>query len=365
MQQQWFHISNIDTIDSPALAFYPARISENIRTAITMAGDVQRLRPHVKTNKTAEVCSMMLQQGITRFKCATIREAAMLAQVQAPDVLLAYQPVGPKIQRLLQLVKEYPHTTFSCVTDNEAQARAIAAVFEQAGSSIGIYIDLNVGMNRTGIVPGEAALQLYTLCRTLPGLHIKGLHAYDGQIHDATEEARKTQADTGFAPVANMMEAIQQQTGKRPAVIAGGSPSFEAHIAREQVELSPGTFVFWDKGYAQMMPDQRFHYAALVLTRVISIVNKELLTLDLGHKAIAPEMPQPRVYFLNHPGATIVAQSEEHLVVQVPDTSVHSIGDVWYGVPHHVCPTVSMYDEAQVIENHTAVQTWKITARGR
>lgn len=364
MQQQWFEISNRDTIDSPALAFYPQRITENIRTAIAMAGDVNRLRPHVKTNKTAEVCQLLLQQGITRFKCATIPEAAMLGQVQAPDVLLAYQPVGPKIQRLLQLVQQYPHTQFSCITDNAAQARTIAAAFEQAHARIGIYIDLNIGMNRTGIAP-EAALELYLLCDTLPGLQLKGLHAYDGQIHNATEAARKTQADKGFAAVDILVQQIEAQTGRTPVVVAGGSPSFEAHIQRPHVQLSPGTFVLWDKSYQRMMPEQGFQYAALVVTRVISIVSDRLLTLDLGHKSIAPEMPQPRVYFLNRPDAVIVSQSEEHLVVQVNDTAQHYLGEVWYGVPHHVCPTVSMYNEAQVIDNNKAITTWTITARGK
>lgn len=93
--QDWYLINNIEQIDSPALAIYPDRVQENIDLAIGIARDKNKLRPHVKTNKMQEVCSMMLKSGITKYKCATIAEAEMLALAKAPDILLAYQPVGP------------------------------------------------------------------------------------------------------------------------------------------------------------------------------------------------------------------------------------------------------------------------------
>src|ERR1051325_9928526 len=96
IRNDWYHIKNIDSIDSPALIIYPARVEENISTLKAMIDDVQRLRPHVKTHKTEESALLMMQAGINKFKCATIAEAEMLAMVNAPDVVLAYQPVGPK-----------------------------------------------------------------------------------------------------------------------------------------------------------------------------------------------------------------------------------------------------------------------------
>src|SRR4051812_8174554 len=97
----WFEISNIDTIDTPALVVYAERVSENIRVLKSMVEDISQVRPHVKTNKMAEVCAMLMNAGITKFKCATIAEAEMLALINTPDILLAYQPVGPKVQRLI------------------------------------------------------------------------------------------------------------------------------------------------------------------------------------------------------------------------------------------------------------------------
>src|SRR5215471_18912825 len=97
----WYEIKNIGSIDSPALAIYKERVIQNILSVKKMK-DPAHLRPHVKTNNIAEVCKMMLDENITKFKCATIAEAEMLGMIKAPDVLLAYQPVGPKTDRLLQ-----------------------------------------------------------------------------------------------------------------------------------------------------------------------------------------------------------------------------------------------------------------------
>src|SRR5690606_28754844 len=136
--------------------------------------DVRILRPHVKTNKIAEVCSMMLDEGITKFKCATIAEAEMLATVHAPDVLLAYQPLGPKAWRFANLIQAYPSVHFACLTDNEASAKHINHVAEENGILMNIFIDLNIGMNRTGISP-EKALPLVAFILSLKNVKLVGL----------------------------------------------------------------------------------------------------------------------------------------------------------------------------------------------
>ena len=171
----WYVISNVDRIDSPALAFYPDRISGNIELAKRIIGDTNRLRPHVKTNKAAEVSRMLLDAGIRKFKCATIAEAEMLGHMNAPDVLLAYQPVGPKISRLLDLIKAYPATHYSCLVDQVENARAISALCEAGNITLDVFIDLNVGMNRTGVLP-ERAEALVDAILPLKSLQIIGVH---------------------------------------------------------------------------------------------------------------------------------------------------------------------------------------------
>jgi D-serine deaminase-like pyridoxal phosphate-dependent protein len=307
----------------------------------------------------------MIYEGITKFKCATIAEAEMLGIAGATDVLLAYQPVGPKIQRLAQLIKAYPETKFSCLVDNVKAAQLISYAFEQAGKPIDIFLDLNVGMNRTGIIPDKNALDLYLACETMPGVTPIGLHAYDGHIRDIAIEQRKEKCDKAFQLVNNLAQQIKAFGKNAPVVVVGGSPTFPIHARREGVECSPGTFVFWDWAYHSILPEQKFQFAALVITRVISKIDNYTLCLDLGHKAIAAENPLPRVQFLNAPEAQPISQSEEHMVVKVPDGATYEVGDVWYGIPVHICPTCALYDQAQIVENNTAMATWQVIARNR
>src|SRR5882757_7058063 len=181
---EWYRIDTPDQLDSPALVVYPQRVKANIQLAVEMAGDPARLRPHSKTHKSPDVTRLLLEAGITKFKCATIAEAEVLAIADARDILLAYQPVGPKLQRFISLFRKYPATKFSCLTDNEAALKTMGAAFSSAGLTIPVYLDLNIGMNRTGILPGAEAFQLYRAAAATTGVTPIGLHAYDGHIRD-------------------------------------------------------------------------------------------------------------------------------------------------------------------------------------
>lgn len=345
----WYSVENINEIDSPGLLIYPDRVKENIRIAKSFLDNPNRLRPHIKTNKSPEVTRMFVEAGITKFKCATVAEAEMLAMNGAKDVLLAHQPVGPKAGRLTELIKKYPSVKFSTIVDDAAVARTL--------KGIDLYIDLNVGMNRTGIEP-EKALPLYNEFES----QIVGLHAYDGHLRDPDLSIRKKQSDEGFEKVLALQSRI---ANPKLTIVAGGTPSFSIHAKRKDVECSPGTFIYWDKGYQSVLTEQPFLIAALVVTRVVSMPTNDTICVDLGHKGIASENPiDKRVYFLNAEGLTPIGHSEEHLVLK---TNGHQfkVGDVLYGVPHHICPTVNLYDAPNIIENGKYVGNWETVSRKR
>jgi D-serine deaminase-like pyridoxal phosphate-dependent protein len=366
LEKPWYQLDNVEELDTPALVIFPDRVKHNIHQAISMVGDVSRLRPHVKTHKCAEVAALMIEAGITKFKCATIAEAEMLCMEGAPDVLMAYQPGGPKLKRFISLIRNYKGTRLSCLVDNVDSAREQSAQFEAAGLKVDVYIDLNVGMNRTGIAPGEKALALYQLIDALPGLNINGLHAYDGHIREKDFEAKKAACDKAFAQVEALKEAIEAKGMATPVIIVGGSPSFSVHSVRSGVECSPGTFIYWDYGYNQLCPEQLFLPAAILVTRVISLPTHTRVCTDLGHKSVAAENEiGKRVSFLNASGLFAVGQSEEHLVLETAAGHSFQPGQVLYALPYHICPTVALYEKVYIAAQHHIADSWRNAARDR
>ncbi|MGN6164011.1 MAG: D-TA family PLP-dependent enzyme [Flavisolibacter sp.] len=362
----WYNIKNIAEIDSPALIIYPERVKRNIQLLKGMIDDVQRLRPHVKTHKSREASLLLMEAGINKFKCATIAEAEMLAQVQAKDVLLAYQPVGPKVQRFISLIQNYAYTNFSCLVDDIDIARSLSAQAVMNNVKVSVYIDLNISMNRTGINPGPDALELYKECSELEGITLMGLHVYDGHINDADFAERRERCEEDFIPVLLFKNALVKKGFAEPKIVIGGSPTFPMHAKRKSVECSPGTFIFWDAGYRQTLTEQFFFPAALVISRIISLPTKNTLCLDLGHKSIAAEKElSKRVYFLNAPGLKAISQSEEHLVMETAINHNYKVGDVLYGLPFHICPTCALYERAFIVEDEMIVGEWEIVARDR
>ncbi|MEK7678133.1 MAG: D-TA family PLP-dependent enzyme [Verrucomicrobiota bacterium] len=365
MQLNWHSITNVDEVASPALLIYPGRIEENIRRMIALAGQAARLRPHVKTHKMPEIVRMQMALGIRKFKCATIAETEMAASCGAPDVLLAYQPVGPAVRRLLQLAQAFRSTRFSTIADDAEAIRRLSKELAEAGVTMEVLLDVDCGMHRCGIVPGPAAVELYRLIASLPGLKPGGLHAYDGHIHDSDLAERTNKCEEAFAPVEALREELVKDGLSVPGIVAGGTPTFPIHARRQDVECSPGTCILWDFGYGTKLPDLDFLPAALVLTRVISKPGANRLCLDLGHKAIASENPHPRVQFLDLPDAQAVSHSEEHLVVQTECAAEFAVGDCFYGVPWHICPTVALHAQAVVVQGGRVQARWKVVARDR
>jgi D-serine deaminase-like pyridoxal phosphate-dependent protein len=362
----WYQVDDQRTLDSPSLLIYPERVKENIRILKNMTGDTQKLRPHVKTHKTIEATVLMMEAGISKFKCATIAEAEMLGMVRAPDVLLAYQPVGPKIERLVSLIRKYPQTNFSCLTDHIDAAGSMNAVFQSNNLQVPVYLDLNLGQNRTGIDPGDQAVSLYDSCYRMTGIKPVGLHAYDGHIRDRDFAEKKKKCDEAFASVQHLKNTLVARGFEEPVIVVGGSPTFSIHCTRPGVECSPGTFVFWDKGYSDLCPEQSFVPAAILLGRVISLPDSTKVCIDMGHKSVAAENELARrVYFINAPGLRPVSQSEEHLVAEAGQDHPFKIGHVLYGIPIHVCPSIALYERAYTVENNQVTGEWKILARDR
>ena len=365
----WYRLTDTTDVPSPALLVVRDRVIANVRRMVELVGDAARLRPHVKTHKTAQVTRLCLAAGIDKFKCATIAEAEMVAQCASNDtrveVLLSYPPIGPAANRLAQLAAKYPQAKFQAVVDDPRQIEALSQACQRHATHLEVLVDIDNGMHRTGVAPNDDAIALYAAIEQWPGLSAGGLHVYDGHIHTTDLATRTAEVQAAFEPVAKLRRELIGHGLQVPRVVAGGSFSFVIHAARGDCEASPGTTVFWDRGYATKIPDMPFEPAIVLLTRVVSKPSAGTVCLDLGHKAVSVDQGANRFYLLDAPDARMVGQSEEHLVVETEQASSLNVGDVMYALPWHVCPTVALYDEALAVENGQIVDRWAIVARRR
>jgi len=360
----WNQIGNLETVSSPGLLVDADRVTGNINAMIGVVGETRlaRLRPHVKTHKMPQVVRLQIEAGITKFKAATIAEAKMIAEAGGTDILIAYQMVGPNIGRLGSLIDHYPNTSFATITDDISIVQSLADQIGNTDHPLRLFIDVDCGMHRTGIPLGDSLDRLRREIESLAGVEYAGLHVYDGHLHSPSLDQRRTDA----------MEVIEQvrrydQTDRSPTIVGGGSPTFAIWADSTDWECSPGTSIFWDRGYGTHFSELPFSIAVALLTRVISKPGENCICLDLGYKAVASEQGlEGRLSIPAIDDAMLIAQHEEHLGVNTKHAEAISLGQAFLAFPRHVCPTVALYEQATVIRGGLATsETWKVVARDR
>ncbi len=361
-------INDASGIISPAMVVFRDRLLANIDAMIRIAGDPSRLRPHCKTHKTREVVELQIERGITRHKCATFAEAQMLVEAGVADICLAYNLVGPNIDRAVTFRTTYPDVVFSATADHADPIRELGAAMSAAGTDIGLLLDIDTGQHRTGVCVGDKAEGLYRLIAETDGVTPAGFHVYDGHQHQEDRDERREAVDREFNRVVSFRDQLVAQGLDVPCMVAGGTASFPIYAEKSDptIQLSPGTCVYNDGGYGSYFPDMVFPPAAAVLTRVVSRPTDDRITLDLGYKAIASDPPMGnRVHFPDLPDAKQVLQNEEHLVLQTERAGEYSPGDVLLGIPWHVCPTSALHRQVFVIDGGELVDRWDVASRDR
>jgi D-serine deaminase-like pyridoxal phosphate-dependent protein len=367
MKENWWEINPETLIDTPFLAVYEDRIRFNIERLIASAkGETQKLRPHIKTHKIGEILELFKIYNIKKVKCATIAEAELAAIHEMPDILLAYQPVSLKKERWITLLQKYPNVHFSTIVDNLESAKALNEIAGKNKLILNIYLDLNIGMNRTGISVSENWMDLITEIIPLKNIHFEGIHIYDGHLKGNIEE-RKSEASKSFSTITRQIEKLEQKLDYDLKIVAGGSNTFPFYTTQENVECSPGTFVFWDSNYQIHLPEQEFRPALIIVGTIISKPTESTLCIDIGYKAVSSENPiDKRLVILNDENLIPLAHSEEHLIIENKGKNQYEIGDTIYALPYHVCPTCALYDSVQVVnKKHQIYDQWLVAARSR
>jgi len=360
--------ADLARLQTPALAIHLDRVRANVeRMAAWLGGDLDRWRPHVKTAKIPEVFRLLARRGVRRFKCATTREAFHLMQafeeeqIRGADVLIAYAHAGPALQRLTMLAERFPETRLSVLAEDPSAAAAVPA-------RLGVFVDVNPGMDRTGIPMSERD-SIGAVARAA-GPRFRGVHFYEGHIRDADGRIRGHRSAGLFEELVTIVRSLQAGGLVVEEVVTSGTPTFRAALAfpalRDLAEarhrVSPGTVVYHDAA-SDAFEELDLEPAAVVLSRVVSHPGPRLVTCDAGSKSLAAEAGDPCAIVPGRPGLVARRPSEEHLPFDVAAGERPARGEVLSLIPRHVCPTVNLAEEALLVDGGRIVMTVPVAAR--
>ena len=363
-----YEILNKEEIVSPALIYYKSAIKHNIEKMISIAGSSSCLWTHVKTHKTKEIVAMQMDMGITKFKCATIAETEMVADLEAKEIILSYPLVGPNIKRFVELSKCYERSKIYAIGDDISQIQKLSECAVKNSLKIPFLLDVNMGLDRTG-VKMDCLYEMYKRVAQLSGVRICGLHCYDGGRHENDYEERLSAVKHWDDQIFNIKRRLTDEGYRCDFAVLGGTPSFPCHAEQTKSDyFSPGTSILFDAGYEKNFPDLPFYLAAVVMTRVISHPAPGLFTLDLGYKGIASDPKGARGKIVGLKDYEELFQNEEHWVFKMNkgfENDRPYIGEVLYVIPTHICPTSALYQSALVADKHMIIDEWLIAARNR
>ena len=355
---------------TPALALYVDCVDANIATTLRLLdNDATRWRPHVKTAKLRLTMRRLVTHGVTNFKCATSLELLTVCEAGGGDVLVASPVVGPSAQRVVEIAKQFPHVSVSALVENTESVQRWRA------ANIGLFIDLNPGMDRTGI-ECDRMDDIVVLARAIvaAGIRFRGLHCYEGHLSNPDLPGRIAAAHAVYARLLQIEEALAQAGIAVPEIITSGTPGLPCSLQYERFQsprfvhrVSPGTVVYGDAtSLAQLPPEYGYVPAALVVTTVVSHPAANVITCDAGHKTLSADAGVPNCVVLGHPELEALAPSEEHLPLLARNGGpLPAIGQTLYLLPRHICPTVNNFGEALIIRDGDVAAIEPVSARGR
>ncbi len=352
---------------TPALLIYAEALDANIAATIRAVGGPDRWRPHVKTAKLAWAMQRLLDHGLRQFKCATTRELEVLCQLGAPDVLLAFPVVGANARRVAEHAVAHPGTRVSVLVESPAH------LAQWCGAPVSIFIDVNPGMDRTGLAADPGTVLALARGVSAMGLELAGLHWYDGQMGGVPADERERVAHTGYDQLLHIVGSLEAARVPVAEVITSGTPAAPHAISYRSFagasfahRISPGTPIYGDlTSLAQLPAAWGYRSAALVLTTVVSRPRPGRVTCDAGHKSVGADAGVPTCAVLGHPDWEPGRPSEEHLPIDLPPgAEAPEIGAQLYLVPRHICPTINNFDAAAIVSGGQAVRLEVVTARG-
>lgn len=350
-------------IDTPALLVDLSTMERNIAVMADFARRHKvNLRPHIKTHKSTILAQKQLEAGASGIACAKLGEAEVMADAGINDILITNLLIGStKIARLLALAQ---NTDVIVAVDDYQNATELSTAFQAAGAKLNTIVEIDVGMRRCGVEPGQAALSLAKHVDASPGLRFCGFTGYEGHIQlTVAPEDLPASTRRELAPLIATADMARAEGLKVEIVSAGGSISYrETGKLPGITEIQPGAYIFMDSTYYPRQTE--FERALVVLTTVISRSQDNYIMVDAGSKSLSQDWGIPEVKDI--PGAKIVLLSEEQGKIEFTDSLPKlSVGDKIEIFPSHVCTTVNLHDRYYAIRNDRVEAIWEVEARGK
>lgn len=372
-------MTSIHELPTPALIVDSAALERNIaRMAVFFASGSCRLRPHVKAHKTPEIARRQLAaRSCSGLTCATVREAEHVAHL-TDDILIANELVDPRVcQRAARVAcalreraaprdtvlrERAPGNRLTVAVDSLEGLRALSVAAAGEGVEIGVLVDINVGQNRCGVTPGDAAVALARRVIETPSVALRGVMGYEGHVQPIrARDERESAARAAMQRLTDTADALRAQGLPCDVVSAGGTGTFDISGRVPGVtEIQAGSYVLMDSDYAAVgVP---FEQAFWVLGTVVSTPTPDRCVIDAGHKATTKDHGLPSVAGIE--GATVTTLNDEHAVIDLTRASSRPrIGDRVRLIPSHTDPTINLHDDFYVVDGDRVIDVWPI-ARG-
>jgi D-serine deaminase-like pyridoxal phosphate-dependent protein len=358
----------IADLTTPAALVDVDRMTSNLDT---MAGYVKRhglgLRPHIKTHKIPALATEQLRRGAEGVTVATAHEASIMATV-CDDILMAYPPVGkPRIDRILALPES---VTLTVALDSDVALDALSRASHDAGRTVGVLVEMDLGMRRVGLGRIDDVLTLAARAARSPGVEYRGVLFYPGHIRQHVNE--QDQALRQLSDALDERLGALRDAGLEPEIVSGGSTpaAFVSHEIASLTSIRPGTYIFNDRTTARIGACTLDDCALTVLARVVSTAVPGQAVVDAGSKALGREPLRATEQdgfgeLLGHPDVVVKAMSEEHGILDLAGSDWRpAVGDLVRIVPNHVCYVVNLQPELFGVRDDTVVEVWEVAGRG-
>jgi D-serine deaminase-like pyridoxal phosphate-dependent protein len=338
----------LDAVPTPALVVDSKVVLRNLQRMAEFADQHDLdLRPHTKTHKSRQMADLQMEAGAVGLAAAKAGEAELMGEV-ASDILLAYPAIDPA--RTARLARLAAHVTLRVAVDSLTGVKRLAAAANRAKSTIGILVDLDVGMGRTGVQTAGEALKLAQLVDATPGVRLDGLFCYPGHIHVPPAE-QVPLLDAVSLKLGETLD-LWADHGLQARIVSGGSTptAYQSHLVAEYTEIRPGTYIYNDMNIVRGGYCRLEDCAARILATVVSTAVPGQVVLDAGTKTLTSDRCGPAPdsghgLILEYPEAVIARLTEEHAQVDVRQCSrAPELGERVSLIPNHICPCVNLQD---------------------